>query len=551
MANLEFSDKHNMVAYLEKSKGSEGFHEIIDFLNASHIKYALTENPTIYVSFIKQFWSIATARTRANGEVELTATIDGQAKTLTEASLRRHLNSPSTSQPPHSQPSPDAEEAAPMPHESPLQSVQFGRYEGSLSLNELTVLCTTVSKKVEEDEDALEDSSKQGRKISELDEDPNISLVQDEEMTWFQDVDAEVQEDTDIHIRTSNDTEVLLEEQEPTKLVEDQSSGEKGEKSEIGSTAGVKAKDKGKAIMTEPDPEKKKKKQLEQERLGHEEAVRLQEQIDEEGRQRIARDAEISKQLQKEINKAAQERVVAEHNQAHVIDWSDPSVIRPIFERVWDQINSFVSMDSEFESQRRLKRKGQEVQEEPAETQKTETKQVEEEIIQQRDVVDEQVEKERSKKAGGKRKKSLARKKARETLSEESAKKQKLEYDAEKEELQVYLNIVIEDEGPNVESLSPKYLIVYWKTHLITETFMYYQIIRADGSYKNYKIFSEILNDFDRQDALELYRLVKERFQTASPEGYDLLLWGDLKTMMEPNKEDDIWKTQQDWNLIS
>ncbi|GKC70347.1 putative ribonuclease H-like domain-containing protein, partial [Tanacetum coccineum] len=64
---------------------------IIDFLNTSHIQYALTENPTIYVSFIKQFWRTATAKTSADGEVELTAIIDGQVKTITEASLRRHL----------------------------------------------------------------------------------------------------------------------------------------------------------------------------------------------------------------------------------------------------------------------------------------------------------------------------------------------------------------------------------------------------------------------------------------------------------------------------
>ncbi|GKF26433.1 hypothetical protein Tco_0082327, partial [Tanacetum coccineum] len=57
-----------MVAYLQKSEGSEGFHQIIDFLNASHIHYALTENPSIYVSFIKQFWRTATAGTSANGE---------------------------------------------------------------------------------------------------------------------------------------------------------------------------------------------------------------------------------------------------------------------------------------------------------------------------------------------------------------------------------------------------------------------------------------------------------------------------------------------------
>ncbi|GKF69381.1 hypothetical protein Tco_0202438 [Tanacetum coccineum] len=44
----------------------------------------------------------------------------------------------------------DAEEPAPMPHESPLQSVHsLGRDEGSLSLNELTDLCTSLSKTVE------------------------------------------------------------------------------------------------------------------------------------------------------------------------------------------------------------------------------------------------------------------------------------------------------------------------------------------------------------------------------------------------------------------
>ncbi|GJW31193.1 hypothetical protein Tco_0051225 [Tanacetum coccineum] len=63
---------------------------------------------------------------------------------------------------------------------------------------------------------------------------------------------------------------------------------------------------------------------------------------------------------------------------------------------------------------------------------------------------------------------------------------------------------------------------------------MYYQIIRADGSSKNYKIFSGMLDDFDRQDMVDLYRLVKERYETTSPEGYDLLLWGDLKTLFEP-----------------
>ncbi|GJV83408.1 putative ribonuclease H-like domain-containing protein [Tanacetum coccineum] len=51
------------------------------------------------------------------------------------------VSTPSTSQPPNSQPTPNAEEAVLMPYESPLHSVySLGRDEGSLSLNELTDL---------------------------------------------------------------------------------------------------------------------------------------------------------------------------------------------------------------------------------------------------------------------------------------------------------------------------------------------------------------------------------------------------------------------------
>ncbi|GKG41229.1 hypothetical protein Tco_0470441, partial [Tanacetum coccineum] len=80
---------------------------------------------------------------------------------------------------------------------------------------------------------------------------------------------------------------------------------------------------------------------------------------------------------------------------------------------------------------------------------------------------------------------------------------------------------------------------------------MYYQIIRADGSSKNYKIFSGMLDDFDKQDVIDLYMLVKERYKTTSLEGYDLLLWRDMKNLLEPSEEDEIWKNQQDYNLIS
>ncbi|GJV64458.1 ribonuclease H-like domain-containing protein [Tanacetum coccineum] len=53
------------------------------------------------------------------------------------------------------------------------------------------------------------------------------------------------------------------------------------------------------------------------------------------------------------------------------------------------------------------------------------------------------------------------------------------------------------------------------------------------------------------KDVEELYRLVKERYSASRPEGYDLMLWGDLHTLFEPDEEDEIWKNQHEYNVIS
>ncbi|GJZ49853.1 hypothetical protein Tco_0604043 [Tanacetum coccineum] len=171
--------------------------------------------------------------------------------------------------------------------------------------------------------------------------------------------------------------------------------------------------------------------------------------------------------------------------------------IRPIFEKVWDFNQHIEPMDLEHGSERM--KSPEKIEEEDVDTQK-EMKEV-------------------SKESGAKRKKSLPRKSTRSTV-----KRQKMELDDEKEDLKVYLDIVPRED---VESLSTKYPIVDWKTCVLTENFMYYQIFRGDGSSKNYKVLSEMLEDFDRQDVMDLHRLVKERYSASRPEGYDLMLWGD------------------------
>ncbi|GJS23097.1 hypothetical protein Tco_0451729 [Tanacetum coccineum] len=53
---------------------------------------------------------------------------------------------------------------------------------------------------------------------------------------------------------------------------------------------------------------------------------------------------------------------------------------------------------------------------------------------------------------------------------------------------------------------------------------------------------NQMLKSFDREDLEELYKLVKAKYKSTKPvEDLDLLLWGDLKTMLEPHIEDAIY----------
>ncbi|GKC38181.1 hypothetical protein Tco_1050565 [Tanacetum coccineum] len=341
-----------------------------------------------------------------------------------------------------------------------------------------------------------EDSPKQGRMIEEIDKDETVNLVKSRELGKSHDTaEHKMESKHDDDDRTLAETLLNIK----------------------------RSATKGKAIMQESEPPKKiKKKEMIQISLDEEFAKSFYE----EEQAQILQDEIYAKQVEAQWI-ADEERIPQEAKQTDerekVINWNDPDVlryhavqnrpfskaevrknmctylknqggykmshfkgmsyedIRPIFERVWDQNQAFVPKDSEIEKEV-MKRPGFDLQQES------------------------------SKKTGGSRKKTLARKRAGEKQSKEGAKRQKTEYEKEKEELKAYLDLVPREEfAMEIESLGTKYLIVDWKTHVLTENFMYYQIIRADGGSKNYKIFSEMLDDFDRQDVMDLHRLVEER----------------------------------------
>nr|GEW43678.1 hypothetical protein [Tanacetum cinerariifolium] len=72
----------------------------------------------------------------------------------------------------------------------------------------------------------------------------------------------------------------------------------------------------------------------------------------------------------------------------------------------------------------------------------------------------------------------------------------------------------------------------------------------ADESYKTYIFFIEMLNDFDREDLIVLYRLFNEKYPSTRPGSDDLILWRDMKIMFEPDDDDEVWKNHHSQELI-
>ncbi|GJZ99495.1 hypothetical protein Tco_0672046 [Tanacetum coccineum] len=341
------------IVYIVRKKNREiceGFDEIIDFLTSSHIYYALTENPIIFVSLIEHFWETAVLSTTEEGLQAISATIDGHEKLITEASLRRHLkledaegisslsNEEIFEQLAHMGSKKTAwdqfssniattiiclatsrrfnfskfilkllKETASMPHDSPLNVVHlYGSAEGCMQQHDLMVLINKLNDKIDglekdlqqtkkiystaltklvlrvkkleyklksgkvrrkakivlsDDEEIAEDSSKQGRKISQIDEDPTISLVQDEGISWIPQKEEVHEKPSEMEISTAS----------PPKVT-------KVSTAEAHVYTRRKAKDKGNDIMEEPATPKKVKKRTQVQLSMDEELARKMEE---------------------------------------------------------------------------------------------------------------------------------------------------------------------------------------------------------------------------------------------------------------------------------
>ncbi|GKC95450.1 hypothetical protein Tco_1160892, partial [Tanacetum coccineum] len=72
----------------------------------------------------------------------------------------------------------------------------------------------------------------------------------------------------------------------------------------------------------------------------------------------------------------------------------------------------------------------------------------------------------------------------------------------------------------------------------------YLVIYRANGNFRAFNYLLEVLHIFDRQDLFHLYELVMKQYLEVTMEGIELILWGDLKIMMESSKEENDQKLE-------
>ncbi|GJW28941.1 hypothetical protein Tco_0045816 [Tanacetum coccineum] len=83
----------------------------------------------------------------------------------------------------------------------------------------------------------------------------------------------------------------------------------------------------------------------------------------------------------------------------------------------------------------------------------------------------------------------------------------------------------------------------------------YLVVYRVNGNFRAFNYLMEVLHIFDRQDLFHLYDLVMKQYSESTPEGIELILWGDLKIMMESSIEvtdqGDFWNDQQDWEIVT
>nr|GEX04491.1 hypothetical protein [Tanacetum cinerariifolium] len=226
-----------------------------------------------------------------------------------------------------------------------------------------------IESSTEKSLDDLEDSSKQGRKITEIDQDPNISLPITTASAPITTAGVSVSTAEPSNPPTTTiviEYEDLIIAQTLMKMrrVIMREASETTTRPTIPPQQKLDPKDKGKGKMVEYETvQTKTKLQQEQERLGFKAAVRLQAELDEEEKQRIAKVHELDSPFNVEEWEDIQARVKADeelvqrlqaeerekYTEAKQLRGYSFDEIKTLFETTMRRVNTFVSIESEVD----------------------------------------------------------------------------------------------------------------------------------------------------------------------------------------------------------
>nr|GEX44684.1 putative ribonuclease H-like domain-containing protein [Tanacetum cinerariifolium] len=129
-------------------------------------------------------------------------------------------------------------------------------------------------------------------------------------------------------------------------------------------------------------------------------------------------------------------------------------------------------------------------------------------------------------------------------LEQGSAKKMKTSKEVTEEDLKEMMQLVPVEEV-YVEALQVKHPIIDWEIHTEGKR-DYWKIIRLGGNTAVYQVFVDMLKQMDREDLNQLWMLVKETLSIRhASSDKEKELWVELKRLFEPDHEDQLWTHTQ------
>ncbi|GJT56885.1 hypothetical protein Tco_0991939 [Tanacetum coccineum] len=494
--NPNFCYTHNMVAFLEKPDESDGFHEIIDFLNANQIHYALTINPIIYTSCIQQFWATAKANT-INGERQLQALIDKKKVIITESSIRSDLYLEDAG-------GTDCLPTATIFEEMARIGAKSTTWNEFSSTMASLIICLATNQKFNLSKyifDAM---------LGDMSHHKKIYVNPSHTKKIFANMRRERKDFSWKIAPLFNTMMVQSTQDEGVDLVIPTNSNQI-------------------PITTQPSFSRSQKKQSK--RKKRKDTTVTQEEIQQDGSvptpsndpplSEKAKDAQskeiadLKKRVQKLESLGDHEDASKQGRSIEDIDKdADVSLVDDTQGRL-DDADMFDINDLHGDEEIEESSKGTEDELKSDKSKKAESSE---------------------EKAKGSRKKMLGKKRAGKEQQQESSKRQRME------------DVKETYEHEEVKEVNETEL----KKHLLLKEgiMVHYQLIRADGSSKRYTSMIRMLQGIDREDLETLWKLVKTKHGDTRPEDeHERVLWGDLKVMFEPNIKSDVWRSLQGYKV--